>query len=334
MRDVAARAGVSRSLVSTVFRGVPGASAVTRQRILDAAAALGYRPDMRARHLRSGERRLIGITLSAVHPFHVAIVEKLHEAAALQGYEIAVSLASDERPLHRAVDTLLSQRCSAIILVGPTAPDEHIQGIVDSAPDVVFLIADGHTAVSGVDAIRIDDAAALMESVSHLVRLGHRRIWHADGGAFVSASPRRDAYLAAMAAHGLIDEAVILPSGGSSMCGASTAVNMLKDNDLPTAIVCYCDLTACGFVQVMWRNGIRIPEDISIVGFDNIREAGSPYMSITTIEQRPETVVEAIVQTVLERLAGAPAGGLQLLAPGPLVVRASSGAPRLQVAAG
>ena len=95
MRDVAERAGVSRSLVSTVFRDVPGASPSTRARVLEAASDLGYRPDERARQLRSHQNTLIGVTLTATQPFHVALVELLHDAVDLGGYELSITFSTD-----------------------------------------------------------------------------------------------------------------------------------------------------------------------------------------------------------------------------------------------
>jgi len=328
MRDVAQRAGVSRSLVSTVFRDVPGASPATRRRILDAAAALDYRPDERARQLRSRESRLIGVTLTATHPFHVAFTDDLHDHADLHGFEIALSLSTRGRSLARAVDLLHAQRCAALILVGPTASEEEIARIAAAAGDVPTVVVDRHLDLPGVDALRIDDTAALMATISHLAGQGHRRIWHADGGGYVSAHPRRLAYQNAMRAHGLERYAHVVPSGGRAMDGAATAMRMLEDGPLPTALVAYNDRAACGLIDVFWRSGVRVPQDISIVGFDNIAEADMPHMSITTVEQRPEVLVTATVETVVSRINGGTARGLRLLAPGPLIVRSSSGPAR------
>ena len=327
MRDVAARAGVSRSLVSTVYRGVPGASAETRQRILDAAAALGYRPDDRARRLRSRDSRLIGVTLTAVQPFHVAVVEALHDAAALLGYELSVSLNTDSRPLTRAVDTLLAERCAALILVGPTAPESEIAGIVALAPDIPVVVLDRHIELGSIDAVRIDDAAALAQSVDYLVGLGHRRIWYVDGGGYVSALPRRAGYLAAMDARGLADEVRLLPGGGSLIDGVLAAHALLDEPVLPTAVVAYNDRAAGGFVETLWHHGVRVPEDISVVGLDNVPEAALPHLSLTTTEQRPDHLARVAAELVIRRIQGGAPGGLRFTTPGPLIVRGSTAAP-------
>jgi DNA-binding LacI/PurR family transcriptional regulator len=328
MRDVAARAGVSRSLVSTVFRDVPGASPETRDRVLAAAQELGYRPDDRARKLRSHSSRLIGVTLTATQPFHVAFTEALHDDADLRGYELSLSLSSRGRPLARAVDTLLAQRCAALILVGPTAPAAEIARLAALAPAMPLIVVDRELDLAEVDSLRVDDTAGLMASVGHLVSQRHHRIWYADGGGYVSAVPRRAAYERAMAAHGLAAEIHVLPSGGTAMSGARTAMDMIAGGELPTAFIAYNDRVACGAIDVLWRNGVRVPQDMSIVGFDNIPEAGMPHMSITTVEQRVEALVTATAETVMARLGGAAPQGLRLIPPAGLIVRGSTGPAR------
>lgn len=327
MRDVALRAGVSRSLVSTVFRGVPGASPSTRARVLEAASDLGYRPDERARQLRSHQNTLIGVTLTATQPFHVALVELLHDAVELGGFELSITLSSDTRTLERATDGLLAQRCAAMVLVGPTAPDDEICALAGSAAGVPVIVADRRIDAPHLDAVRIDDTAALRQLVGHLVGLGHREIAYASGTGYVSADPRLDGYLAAMAEIGLSDRARVIETGGTAREGAAAAMHLLGGGRLPTAIVAYNDRVACGVIDVLWRNHVRVPQDISVVGFDNIAEAAMPHMDITTIEQRPEDLTGAIVDLLLHRLGGEPAAGLQLLPPGPLVIRSSSGPP-------
>lgn len=333
MRDVAERAGVSRSLVSTVFRDVPGASPATRARVLQAAAELGYRPDERARQLRSHQRTLIGVTLTATQPFHVAVVELLHDAIDLSGYELSITLSTDTRTLERASDTLLAQRCAAILLVGPTAPAEAIAALAHAAGDVPVVVADRRLDVAGVDAVRIDDTAAMVQLVGHLVSLGHREIWYGSGTGYVSADPRLDGYRAAMAHHGLASEVRVFDAGGSGREGAAASMRLLESGTLPTAIVAYNDRVACGMIDVLWRNQVRVPQDVSVVGFDNIPEAAMPHIDITTIEQRPEDLVGVLVDLLLHRLDGEPAAGLHLMPPGPLVVRSSTGPPRLRRAA-
>lgn len=328
MLDVAAKAGVSRSLVSTVFRGVPGASPATRDRVLAAAAELGYRPDIRARNLRSRTSRVIGVTLTAVHPFHVAVTEALHEDAELRGYQLALSWTTERRSLQQAVDMLLAQRCAAIIHIGPTVADPDMACLIELAPDVPTVVVDRYLDLPTVDALRVGDAAGLMMAVDHLKDLGHRDIRYADGGDFVSAVPRRAAYLAAMEAHGLAEFIRIVPSGGTRTDGARAANALVGSGDLPTALIAYNDQVAFGLMDVFVRRGVRVPQDLSILGFDDVDEARMDHISLTTIEQRADLLANAVAEIVVARLDGVAPAGLQLLQPGPLVVRSSTAPPR------
>ena len=328
MRDVAARAGVSRSLVSTVFRGVPGASPATRARFLAAAAELGYRPDERARKLRSHDSRLIGVTLTAVNPFHAAVTEDLNEESLLRGYELFMSLTADGRPLAGAFDALLAQRCAALILIGPTESDDVIADLVGQAASVPVVVVDRYLHRPDVDAIRVDDQAGMRLAVEHLIGLGHREIWYLDGGTFVSADPRRAGFLAAAAAAGLGDAVRVVPAGGTRADGAAAAVGLLTGGRLPTAIIAYNDLCAFGVLDVFARRGVDVPGDVSIVGFDNVPEASMDHLSLTTVEQCSSALALAVSEVVVARLAGEPPAGLRLLPPSAFLVRGSTAAPR------
>src|SRR4051812_6372246 len=119
MADVAERAGVSRALVSIVFRGVPGASPATRQRVMQAAEDLAYRPDQRARLLGSNRSRTIGVVFGLNHEFHAEMVEALYRSVEATDYDIALGATAPTRDEHRAVQALLDYRCEALILLGP-----------------------------------------------------------------------------------------------------------------------------------------------------------------------------------------------------------------------
>ena len=326
MLDVARRAGVSRSLVSTVFRGVPGASPETRARVLAAASDLGYRPDERARKLRSFTSTDIGITLTAVNPFHVQVTEVLHELDVLQGYELAISWTSEARPMENAFEALLEQRCAALLLMGPTDSSAQIEALRQRAPEVPVVVVDRYLTMPDIDTLRVDDAAGLRLAIDHLVELGHSDIAYIDGGSFVSAEPRREAYHAAMAHHGLPTRMVC--GGGFREDGVRSAALLMDEGPLPTAIMSYNDQVAFGAMAALTRRGVSIPEDVSIVGFDDVEEAALPDISLTTVQQRAECLAAAAAEVLLARIAGADAAGLRLLPPGPLVVRGSSGPPR------
>src|SRR4051812_20631940 len=122
LQDVATEAGVSTASASLVLRGAPGPSGATRERVLDAAARLGYRPDRAASLLARRRSRLIGIVMDVRSSFHAQLVEDVHEAAEEHGYDLVLSTVTRTRDEDRAVETLLDSRCEALIMLGPEAP--------------------------------------------------------------------------------------------------------------------------------------------------------------------------------------------------------------------
>ena len=219
------------------------------------------------------------------------------------------------------------------MLIGPKAPEEEIAALAESAGDVPVIVADRRLTVPNVDAVRIDDTAAMCQLVGHLVDLGHREIWHASGAGYVSADPRLDGYLAAMAEHRLADRAHVVPCGGSAREGAAAAMRLLDAGRVPTAVVAYNDRVACGMIDVFWRNEVRVPEDISVVGFDNITEAvdaAHGHHHDRAAARGPDGRDRRPPPAPSRRRAGRrPAAA----APGPLIVRSSSGPPPLRAAA-
>ena len=134
LADVAARAGVSTALVSIAMRGAKGVSATTRERIFTAAREIGYRPDARARLLRSRRSRLLGVQFGLQHPFHADLVECLYKIAEPAGYQIALSAVAASRSEQRATEALLADRCEALILLGPQAPAARLEKLAAQLP--------------------------------------------------------------------------------------------------------------------------------------------------------------------------------------------------------
>src|SRR5918998_4930651 len=212
LADVAARAGVSVPLVSIVMRDAPGASAATRERVRRIAEELGYRPDSRARLLRSARSRLIGVVFAVQQPFHGHLLSGLYTAADNADYELTLSAVTPGRDERRAVTSLLQDRCEALILLGPHAPTSYLADLATRMPIVVVARPVRHRAA---DVIRTDDAAGLGQAVDHLVGLGHTRIAHIDGGRAPGAAERRRGYREAMARHGLAELADVVAGGAA-----------------------------------------------------------------------------------------------------------------------
>ena len=171
LEDVAARAGVSRALVSIVMRNAPGASDETRERVRRAADDIGYRPDPRASRLRQLRTKLIGVSFTAGQEFHADLVDGVYVAAEEVGYDVVLSGVTPHRDEPRALRTLIDDRCEGLLLIGPEMPAGQLAGLMGRVPLVVVA-----RRVGGVDVVRSDDVAGAVLGMDHLLSLGHRRI--------------------------------------------------------------------------------------------------------------------------------------------------------------
>ncbi|MFP3579047.1 LacI family DNA-binding transcriptional regulator [Arthrobacter sp. fls2-241-R2A-200] len=293
--DVAHAAGVSRALVSIVMRGAPGASESTRQRVLEAAGELGYRPDARARLLRSNRTRLLGLTFSTSQPFHSEIVDAVYAQASAKGYDVALSAVGRGRAEERAVESLLDAGSEALILIASTLNENDLGRYAHQVPVVSLLRND---VGDHVDSVSCDDAAGIRLAIEHLTSLGHRRIIHVDGGTAVSADQRRAAFRAEMIGHGL--EPLTLSGGPSEEDGLAAGQRLLALN--PSAVIAFNDRTALGVMESLRSAGRNVPTDVSVVGYDDSQFARLSYIQLTSISQDAQLLAAAAVNRAVDRI--------------------------------
>jgi DNA-binding LacI/PurR family transcriptional regulator len=322
LEDVAAAVGVSPATASLVLRGVPGPSAMTRERVLAAAARLGYRPDRAASVLASRRSRSIGVLMDVSNPFHGQLVEDLHEAADRHGYDLVLSTVTRSRDERRAEETLLDSRCEALVLLGPEAPDETLTALGRRLPVVVVgrLVRS-----SGVDVVRAADDNGVAESVDYLAGLGHRRIAYVDGGAGAVSALRRRGYQRAMRRHDLPD--LVIPGGRTEGSGAGAAHTLLDAKPVPTAALTFNDRCAMGLIDTLVRAGVDIPERISVVGYDDSPVARLAHINLTTVSQNTEELTEHAVRALIERLEDGRDEDREVVVPPRLVIRGTATAP-------
>ncbi|MGW1802227.1 LacI family DNA-binding transcriptional regulator [Streptomyces sp. NPDC001984] len=327
LADVAVRAGVSTALVSIVMRGVKGASAATRERVLEAAQDIGYRPDTRARLLRSNRSRLLGVQFGLQHPFHADLVEGIYAAAEPAGYQVALSAVAPSRSEQHAVDALLGDRCEALILLGPQAPAARLRVLADQLP--VVCVARRLRPPSGnVDVVRTADDEGARQAVDHLVAMGHRDIAHIDGGKAPGAADRRRGYRTAMKHHDLGHHIRVLPGGLTEDDGAAAARMLLGSQPRPTAVLAFNDYSATGVLDTLLRSGVTVPDEISVVGFDDIHLASLAHINLTTIRQDTLTLTQHAVTTAIAHLEGERTPVRETVIPPHLVIRATTATPR------
>ncbi|GAA1620495.1 LacI family DNA-binding transcriptional regulator [Actinoplanes couchii] len=322
LADVAAEAGVSVALVSIVMRDAPGAGAATRERVQEVARRLGYRPDSRARLLRSGRSRLLGVVFDVQHPFHLDLMTGLYDAAGEAGYQLTLSAVTARRGERTAVGDLLQDRCEAIVLFGGELRGSELASIAARLPVIAMMRG---VRRKDVDVVHNDDALGSHQAVDHLVALGHRRITHIDGGSVHGTAERRAGYQEAMRRHGLDQHIRVISGGAGEEDGARAAERLLADP--PTAVTVFNDLSATGLLDVLHRNGLRVPGDVSVVGYDDTSLSRLAHIDLTTVAQDVEAMATRAVQRAVERIEGTPTGPRSVIIPPRLVVRGTSGPP-------
>jgi len=330
MADVAAKVGVSRALVSLVFRNAPGASQETRDRVLAAAAELGYQPDSAARLLASSRSRVLGVMMTVRNPFHADLVEAIYPEAEALGYDILLSASAPTRGERKAIEALLAHRCEALILLGlgTNAEPVYLDEIVGRAP---IVSVGRRIEAPGVDSVHTAEAKGIRLAVNHLVGLGHRRIVHIDGGTGPGSSERRRAYRARMRTHGLTDELRVLPGDHREESGARVARQLLDEPELPTAVLAGNDRCAIGLLDVLARAGVSVPDDISVVGYDDSPIAQLSHIDLTTVRQDVPGTARAAVRTAVERLEAPDRASSEVVLDPELVIRGTTAPPRVGV---
>ncbi|MEU5258043.1 LacI family DNA-binding transcriptional regulator [Amycolatopsis sp. NPDC021455] len=335
MEDVAARAGVSRALVSLVMNNSPKVSDARRAAVLRAAEELGYQPHVMARSLASRTSTVLGVMVNDLrNAFFADIVEELDTAAQAAGFDLILNTGGRSPTREwNALHNLLSFRPAGIILLSPVVPASAIQVAARQCP--VVLVS--RTARSStVDTVNDDGEAGSALAVDHLVGLGHRRIAHLDGGGAAGAAQRRRGFESAMRRHGL--EPIVVRSEHTDIGGEKAVRELLaaySRPELPTGLVSGNDFNAVGAISALEEAGLRVPEDVSIVGYDNTSLAALRHLSLTTIDQPRKDMARLAFEALIQRVRGERTEPVRHLLHPSLVVRATTaefsdtgGAPR------
>ncbi len=328
--EVAARAGVSVATVSRALRGLPNVAPATRDRVQRVAAELHYRGNANAAGLASGRSRLIAVAMPVQHSWYFAqIVSGIEAASRDVDYDLLLYTIDGEAARARFTtdDAPFRNRADGIVLVDLALPVAEVEAIASSGVSVVTVGFE----TDRFDAVHIDNRRATRELVEHLLRLGHRRIGVVSGGEtelnFSVPGLRLDGYTDALARFGLEVDAALIERGDFSLDGAAAAAHALLDlDDPPTAIFAMSDEMAYAVIHVAEARGLRVPDDLSVVGFDG--HELSRMFSLTTVHQPVEEIGSAAARQLIRRIEcrdGAPTSTMIDTA---LRIRRSAGPPR------
>jgi DNA-binding LacI/PurR family transcriptional regulator len=199
----------------------------------------------------------------------------------------------------QAMEGFLAQRVDGIILVSPRLP---MAGIEEAAADVPLVAVCRVMRSSVVDTVYNDEEEGARLAVDHLVELGHERIVHIDGGRGAGSGWRRSAYRRAMRRHGLADHVRVVSGDFTELSGVRGVAGLVGSHDVPTAIFAANDLSAVGALSRLEEEGFAVPDDVSLVGYDNTVLSAMRHVALTTIDQPRAEMGRLAVETLLERV--------------------------------
>ncbi|GGQ13506.1 LacI family transcriptional regulator [Streptomyces griseomycini] len=301
MADVARLAGVSSQTVSRVSNGYAGVNEKTRRQVLAAMKELGYRPNSAARALKRGEFRTIGvITFTLSTTGNVRTLEAIATSAAHEGY--AVTLLPVALPTQAEVRGAFSRLEELAVDAVIVIMEVHLldAATVQLPPHVQVVVVDSD-AGDHYTVVDTDQAGGTRAAVRHLLDLGHRTVWHLGGpeGSF-AAQRRTDAWRAALVEAGRVPPPLVR-GDWSAESGYRAGLELAAHDDC-TAVFAANDQMALGLLRALHERGRRVPEDVSVIGFDDIPEASSFLPPLTTVHQDFAEVGRLCVQAVLRKM--------------------------------
>ncbi len=329
--EVARRAGVSASTVSRVLSRPNVVSPDTRRRVLETVEQMGYAPNSVARNLRTRRSNKILVTVPDIsNPFFSLIIQGIEGAAQRAGYTVLLgNTQHDERHEERYARMLKRKEADGLIFLGhrlPTAAAELVDAMAPRCAPVVHGCE--YSPVLGVASVHIDNAGAAADAMEHLYELGHRRIAVITGPLISPLSrDRLQGATCRARAYGAEDQLIVRHGDFSLESGTSIAECLLDHADRPTAIFCFNDEMAIGVIAVAKRHRLRVPEDLSVVGFDDIRFARHIDPPLTTISQPMREIGEGTVRLLLEILNGDEIKPVSVTLPHQLTLRSSTAPP-------
>ena len=325
IKDIAKAAGVSPSTVSRALSDHPRISDETKERIRRLAQEMGYTPSLLARSLVTRDTATIGVVITmASDPFLTHLVTSIEEVAQEQGYSVLMSSSylDPDRELE-VVGAFHGRRTRGIIVIGSQVDTGYLQ-LRDRFPLPVVLTNCRTYPYS----VSTDNVAGARRAVEHLVQLGHRRIAYiANRCTQRSNRDRLTSYQQVLAANGIpVNEDLIIEGDGTLQGGNAAARILLSRTHPPTAVFCFNDMTAIGVLSGLQQAKIQVPEEISVVGFDDVEFAAHCYPRLTTIRQSTDLMGQRLIHMLLELIQGQEDVESEVL-PAELVIRDSTGPP-------
>jgi LacI family transcriptional regulator len=323
IRDVAARAGVSVATVSKVINQRYGVAEQTNARVLAVIEELGYEASLVAQSLRNHRTNVIGILVADLEPFSTELLKGAADAIRGTGYELVVYSAGGRTGDHvgwerRYLSRLSGTLIDGAVLVTPT--------VTDVRYDAPIVAVDPHTGPSSLPTIDSDSLHGGSLATEHLLGLGHRRIAMLTGRPDLqSAQLRERGYRQALAAAGVpVEEDLVLPGEYVPEIAVDAARRLLAGPHRPTAVFAANDLSAIATVEAAAALGLRVPDDLSVIGFDNVPESALCTPPLTTVDQPIRQMGQRAVELLVQMISGEVPDAMHVTLATKLVVRQST----------
>lgn len=337
IQAVARRANVSTATVSRTINSPDKVHPATAKAVLRAIRELNFHPNRNAQALGTGRSSLFGLIISDItNPFFPELVKSFEMIAVDHGQEVLVTNTNyDPERMNHCVSRMLQRKVDGVALMTSEIDEKLVASFARRGVPLVFL--DLGAPMAGVSTICVNYKAGIDEATRHLVDLGHRNIGFISGPLrLASARSRYEAFLSSMAEHGLDARRDWVEEGNHRIDGGRDAMNRILARPVrPTAVLCSNDLTAIGAIGSAHLLGLGVPEDLSVVGFDDIELSAFLHPPLTTVHVPRVQIAQIAFRALFQPLPGdavqARAGTISMIQPS-LVVRGSTSAPTVRKA--
>jgi len=330
IHTVARLANVSIATVSRTINHIPTVNPKMAKRVWEVIGELDYFPNTQARSLVSGRSRLLGLIVSEItNPFFPELIQGFEDVAVEHGYEILIGSTNyDPERMKRCIRRMVERKAEGVAVMTFGIEEPLLDQLADRKVPLVFV--DVGPERPGISLLRVDYHHGIRQGVQHLAALGHRDIAFVTGPLRLhSAHSRLAAFHRAVQECGIVvDKGRIIEGDHTMEGGMAAAEKLLTGAKLPTAVMCSNDVTAIGVLHEAYRAGLRVPDDISVIGFDNIHLTQMTIPPLTTIQMSCFELAKAAVLALKAHVEGTPAPKREYPIETRLVVRESTGFPR------
>jgi LacI family transcriptional regulator len=333
LEQIAKLSGVSRSTVSRVINNDPHVNAVTREKVMQVVKRANYTPNAAARGLAAGRTRVLGLVIpmgvSALFtdPYFPVLIQGVSAACNMREYSVMLWLAEPEYERRQIRQIMYSGLVDGVIISSMLLNDSLVQALLEG--DLPFMLVGRHPTDRRANYVDADNIGGAREAVTHLLRLGALRVGTVTGPQNMTAgADRLVGYLAALRDRGVVSDPTLIVEGDFTEAGGYRAMQQLVPR-CPDAVFVASDMMAIGALRALREAGLRVPEDVALVGFDDLPQAARTEPPLTTVRQQVYRLGSMAVDSVLDLIDHQDSVPRRIVLPTELIVRASCGsAPR------